>query len=242
MERDFDIETYDQGDTTVSLGDEEARVIGCLVEKAMTTPDQYPMTLNGVTLACNQKSNRDPVVDLAEALVERTLRDLTDAGIARMVHRPGDRVVKYKHALDEVLGVDDRELALLAVMLLRGPQTPGELRQRTQRYVEFPDLVELDRTLDTLVSRGLVRQLARRPGQKESRYVEQVSLRGKATEDDAGPVVFASAADPTPPSPQAPPSPPADTTHEGDAALRAEVDELRRRFERLLDQLGVDDV
>lgn len=213
----------------------EARVVGCLVEKEMTTPENYPMSLNAVTLAANQRSNRDPVVDYSEASVERTLRDLTDGGVARMVHRPGDRVVKYRHALGEHLSVDDHQLALVAVLLLRGAQTPGELRQRTQRYVEFDSLSSVERTLDGLVERRLVRKLDRRPGQKESRYVELVSSAGSGLADvdqDAGERF---AIDPVSP---------AEVSVSSDdlAALRTELEELRDRFEALLHQLGVDDV
>ena len=212
------------------LSDEEGRVIGCLIEKQMTTPEQYPMTLHGLTLAANQKSNRHPVVDYAEALVERTLRDLTDAGLGRMVHRPGDRVVKYKHALDEYVVIDESQLALLAVLLLRGAQTPGELRQRTQRYVEFDTLAHLDGSLERLVERGLVRRLGRRPGQKESRYVDQISTRGVVTTSDGHQTSY----DSIPSERQVVPG--------GFHGLGDQLDELRDRFERLLKHLGVDDL
>ncbi len=214
------------------LSDDEARVVGCLVEKQMTTPDQYPMSLNGVTLAANQKSNRDPVVDLSEGTVERTLRELTDRGLARMVHRPGDRVVKYRHAIDERLGLDAERTSLLAVLLLRGAQTPGELRQRTQRYVDFPSLIDVERTLDRLVDAGLVVRLERRPGQKEARVVDLVSVRGRAVADGAerqvsSPGWSGGAADD-----------PGDDLEE----LRSELTDLRGRFEELLERLGVDDL
>ena len=209
------------------LDDEQARVVGCLIEKGMTTPDQYPMSLNGVTLAANQRSNRDPVVDFSESLVSRTLRELSDRGIVRMVHRPGDRVVKYRHVLDEHLAVGDQQIALLAVLLLRGAQTPGELRQRTQRYVEFATLAELEATLEGLAGQGLVVRLERQPGQKESRYLEQISTRGQSGGDGQAAVAPA----------------PASAAEPGELdALKAEVAELTRRFETLLDQLGVDDV
>lgn len=152
------------------LDEQEARVLGCLIEKAMTTPDQYPMSLNGVRVACNQVSNRNPVVDYDETTIAQALRRLGDRGLAKMVHRPGDRVVKYKHAAGEVLELDDAALALVAVLLLRGEQTPGELRQRTGRYVEFSGLAEVETALDGLRARGLVEELARDPGQKENRW------------------------------------------------------------------------
>lgn len=121
----------------VSLDAEEARCLGSLIEKDLTTPDHYPMTLNAIRLACNQSSNRNPVVTYDDNTVERTLRRLADRGLVKMVHRPGDRVVKYRHNLDSVLELAQQELATIAVLLLRGPQTPGELRQRTSRYVAF---------------------------------------------------------------------------------------------------------
>jgi len=212
----------------------QARVLGCLIEKARTTPDQYPMSLNGVRVACNQVSNRDPIVDYSEAAVERTLRQLSDQGLARMVHRPGDRVVKYRHAADEIFGLDDKEVSLIAVLLLRGPQTPGELRQRTNRYVEFTGLADIETTLEQLRSRNAVVRLERRPGQKEHRYQELLSDRGTGDErvDDAEFEVPTTAVGP----PDA--AVPAGELEE----LRGEIDELKARFGRLLDALGVDDV
>lgn len=218
------------GSEDVVLSDEEARVVGCLIEKQMTTPDQYPMSLNGVTLAANQKSNREPVVDYSEAMVERTLRDLTDRGLARMVHRPGDRVVKYRHAIDERLGLDAERTALLAVLLLRGAQTPGELRQRTQRYVDFPSLVDVEVTLDRLVDDGLAVRLERRPGQKEARVTDLVSLRGRDVAEGAEVL----------PVPRRASSPAAADPDLDD--VRSELVELRSRFEELLERLGVDDL
>ncbi len=160
------------------LDEQETRVLGCLIEKAMTTPDQYPMSLNGVRVACNQVSNRNPVVDYDETTVAQALRRLADRGLAKMVHRPGDRVVKYKHAAGEVLELSDEGLALLAVLLLRGEQTPGELRQRTGRYVEFSGLAEVEVALDGLRTRGFVEELSRDPGQKENRWRDLVRTDG----------------------------------------------------------------
>jgi len=213
----------------ITLDAGQARVLGCLIEKARTTPDQYPMSLNGVRVACNQVSNRDPIVDYSEAAVERTLRQLSDQGLARMVHRPGDRVVKYRHAADEIFELDDKEVSLIAVLLLRGPQTPGELRQRTSRYVEFAGLADVEATLEQLRSRNAVVRLERRPGQKEHRYQELLSDRGTEGErvDDA---------ELDAPPPSAPPVPAGELEE-----LRAEIDELKARFGRLLDALGVDD-
>jgi hypothetical protein len=217
-----------------TLEADQARVLGCLIEKDRTTPDQYPMSLNGVRMACNQVSNRDPIVDYSEVAVERTLRQLSDRGLARMVHRPGDRVVKYRHAADEFYGLDGKELSLAAVLLLRGPQTPGELRQRTNRYVEFTGLPDIEMTLEQLRSRGAVVRLERSPGQKEHRYLELLSDRGAGDErvDDTEFVV------PTTDVAASIAAVPAGELEE----LRAEIDDLKARFARLLGALGVDDV
>lgn len=218
-------------DDAPHLDPEEARCLGCLVEKAMTTPDQYPMSLNAVRIACNQVSNRDPVVDFDETTVERALRRLADKGLCRFVHRAGDRVVKYAHAAGEVLDLTEAQLALLAVLILRGTQTPGELRQRTARYVEFPSLAEVETTLEGMRDRGLLHRLDRLPGQKEHRYGELLGTRSAASRSHAGS------------STEPPGSPPARETRDEQISLvRADLDELRARFERLLESLGVDDL
>lgn len=220
----------------LQLSAEEARIIGAMVEKAMTTPANYPMSLNAIVVACNQVSNRDPIVDYEESFVELTLRALADRGLAKMVHRRGDRVVKYRHALDEALADDekvplgDKPLALLGVLLLRGAQTPGELRQRTTRYVEFGSLPELEVDLEDMRSAGLVRRLERRPGQKESRYVELLSPSSNGDNDGPAEGAPIGAHDPEAHQP-------------GELeTLRADVDELARRLDALLAQLGVDDI
>lgn len=204
------------------LDAEEARVLGCLIEKAMTTPDQYPMSLNGVRVACNQVSNRDPVVEYDETTVAQALRRLADRGLAKLVHRPGDRVVKYKHAVDAVLELDGHELSLFAVLLLRGAQTPGALRQRTTRYVEFSGLAAVEATLDALRRRGLVEELAREPGQKESRWRELVGPERADAADIA----------PAPVQPDAGRERP-----DRMGALEARVERLEQRLQRLLDVL-----
>lgn len=156
----------------VELDDLQIRVLGCLVEKEITTPDYYPMTLNSLITACNQSSNRSPVVDYDETTVTRGVTSLQDVGLCRAVHRPGQRTVKYRHALDDVLHTDREEAAVLAVLMLRGPQTLGELRTRTVRYHDFADLDSVHEVLDGLVGRDLplVERLERRPGEKESRW------------------------------------------------------------------------
>jgi hypothetical protein len=148
----------------------EIRVLGSLVEKQRTTPDAYPLTLNALRLACNQATNRDPVVDYDEETIRTALARLSRKGWARLASGPGSRVVKYRHLLDEALGVSHAELSLLAVLMLRGAQTPGELKQRSERLHPFASLREIDAVLEGLVERELVVRLARRPGQKEVRY------------------------------------------------------------------------
>ena len=151
----------------------EIRVVGCLVEKQRTTPDAYPLSLNALRLACNQSTNRDPVVEYDEATVSDALRRLAQRGWTRLASGAGSRARKYRHLLPEALEVSDDELALLAVLMLRGPQTPGELKQRADRLHSFPDLGAVQETLGRLLERGLIVRHSRRPGQKEDRY-EQV--------------------------------------------------------------------
>lgn len=217
----------------IRLSFEQGRVIGAMVEKAMTTPANYPMSLNAVMIACNQVSNRDPITQLTEDEIELILRGLADDGLVKMVHRPGDRVVKYRQAFDEKFGTNDKETAILGVLLLRGAQTPGELRQRTTRYVEFVSLPELEEVLGQLTARGLASRLDRQPGQKESRYEELVTTDGLA--DASAAVTAAESADPTSHDAMAEPTP--DEAHQP-SRLESEVDDLRRRFEELLDRLG----
>ena len=156
--------------TAVSLTDTEARVLGCLVEKAMTTPDGYPLTLNALVTACNQRTNRDPVVELTDARVIEAINGLRDHDLCRLSHAPGGRAVRYLHTMPERLEVDPPGAALLAVLLLRGAQTPGELRARTGRYHAFSGVAEVDARLGDLAGRGLVERLPRRPGEKEHRW------------------------------------------------------------------------
>ncbi len=148
----------------------EIRILGCLVEKQRTTPDVYPLTLNALRLACNQSTNRDPVVAYDEEMIRTALARLSRKGWARLASGQGSRVVKYRHLLDEALGVSRGELALLAVLMLRGAQTPGELKQRTERLHPLGTLQEVEAALEALIERELVERLERRPGQKEVRY------------------------------------------------------------------------
>lgn len=148
----------------------EQRVLGCLIEKRWTTPDQYPLSLNALRLACNQLTNRDPVTDYDDATVRAAAERLSRYGLARMASGHGSRAVKYRHLAEEALSLGREELALLAVLLLRGPQTPGELKARTDRMAGFASLGELEGALQGLVSRGYARRIERRPGQKEDRF------------------------------------------------------------------------
>ncbi|HYL53002.1 MAG TPA: aldehyde dehydrogenase family protein [Acidimicrobiia bacterium] len=157
--------------TDLELTTEEARVLGCLMEKSATTPDNYPLSLNGLMTACNQTTNRDPVVAYDEATVERALDSLRAKGLARRVMATGQRVVKHRHVVEEVLQLHVPEFAILGVLLLRGPQTPGELKQRTERWHTFRSLEDLEATLQRLADRGFARHLERRPGQKEARWL-----------------------------------------------------------------------
>lgn len=160
----------------------EIRVVGCLVEKQRTTPDAYPLSLNALRLACNQSTNRDPVVDYDEATVVEALRRLALRGWTRLASGAGSRARKYRHLLPEALGAGEDELALLAVLMLRGTQTPGELKQRSERLHRFDGLPAVQETLERLRERGFVVRHPRRPGQKEDRW-EQV-LGGEVEVED----------------------------------------------------------
>lgn len=174
------------------LNSVEVRVLGALIEKEITTPEYYPLTLNSLTTACNQKSNRDPVVSLEEKAVVRALESLRDKGLARQVSGVDMRVPKHYHLFDEKMGLTRPQVAALCVLMLRGPQTVGEIRGRSGRLYEFAGLEEVECVLVELAERtegALVVQLARQPGRKESRYAHV--LMGKPEEEDAqteGPV------------------------------------------------------
>ncbi len=148
----------------------EIRVLGCLIEKQRTTPDAYPLSLNALRLACNQATNRDPVVDYDEPAIRSALERLSRKGWTRLASGAGSRAAKYRHLLDDAVGVSPAEISVLAVLMLRGPQTPGELKQRTERLHPFPSLEQLHAVLQGLIGRALVARLERRPGQKEERY------------------------------------------------------------------------
>jgi uncharacterized protein YceH (UPF0502 family) len=191
----------------------EIRVLGCLIEKQRTTPDQYPLSLNALRLACNQTTNRDPVVDYDERAIKAALDRMAHRGWTRFASGAGSRALKYRQMLDEKLGLSDPELAVLAVLMLRGPQTPGELKQRTERLHRFASPAEVTQTLDALAERELVRRLERRPGQKEERYAQL--LGGNETEEPG----------PDPERGQTP------DFEERLARLEAAVEDLRARLE-----------
>jgi uncharacterized protein len=167
----------------------EIRVLGCLVEKQRTTPDVYPLSLNSLRGACNQSTNRDPVVDYDEPTIRSALDRLSRRGWVRLASGPGSRAVKFRHLLDDALELPDPELALLTVLMLRGAQTPGELKQRAERLYLFDSLAGVEQTLTELVGRELVARHARRPGQKEQRYAHL--LGGEGAEVDAELPAFA---------------------------------------------------
>lgn len=167
--------------------DVEIRVLGCLIEKQRTTPDQYPLTLNSLRLACNQSTNRDPVVDYDEATIREALGRLGRRRWIRSASGHTSRVAKYRHLLAEELKLSDEEMSILAVLMLRGEQTPGELKQRTERLFGFADLDAVQLELEGLIERGLVERLPRRPGQKEERYRQLLGGHEDEDEDEAAP-------------------------------------------------------
>jgi uncharacterized protein YceH (UPF0502 family) len=168
----------------------ELRALGCLIEKQRTTPEAYPLSLNALRLACNQSTNRDPVVDYDEPTIRAALDRLARKGWARLASGPGSRAVKFRHLFDEALGLSEEELAVLCVLMLRGPQTPGELKQRTPRLHPFGNLEEIEGVLTRLIERDLAARLTRRPGQKEQRYEHRLGAQddgdatGEAPADD----------------------------------------------------------
>jgi uncharacterized protein len=167
------------------LNEIEARVLGCLVEKEITTPEYYPLSLNALVHACNQKSNRDPLMNLDEAAVRQALRGLSDQGAARSAG--GDsRVAKYEHRLGEMFNFTRPEIAILCELLLRGPQTPGELRSRAERMHAFVDLGVVHSTLKHLMEREppLVTLLPKQPGTKEARYAHLLSGKIEIREEE----------------------------------------------------------
>jgi hypothetical protein len=167
----------------MDLSKSEIRVLACLLEKQRTTPDHYPLSLNSLRLACNQSTNREPVVDYDDAVIRDALHRLDRRGYIRLASGRSSRTAKYRHLLSEALPMSDGEQAIMCVLMLRGPQTPGELKQRSERLHAFEGLDMVHETLAVLIGRGLVAQLNRRPGQKEERYAQ---LLGDSSEGSNG--------------------------------------------------------
>jgi len=207
----------------------EQRVLGCLLEKRWTTPDQYPLSLNALRLACNQSTNRDPVTDYDEETVRDAAQRLTKYGLARLASYHGSRAIKYRHLAEEALNLDKPQLAVLAVLLLRGPQTPGELKGRTERMHQFASLEEIEGVLTGLIERGYTRRIGRRAGQKEDRFMQLLGGdAGGSSPAATGPSSDGAAAAGPPPVLAATPSIEARVT-----ALETEVRELRERLARV---------
>jgi len=201
-----------------TLDSVDARVLGALIEKDLTTPEYYPLSLNALTNACNQKTNRDPVTSFDEAAVAAAIGRLRDKRLAASVSGAGSRVEKYAHRMAEAFNFPARELAILCVLLLRGPQTAGELKERTGRMHAFDDIEAVEATVNHLIEReagALVKRLPRAPGTKEARYAHL--LCGDVVADEALPTPA--------------PSPDRLSRLESEvAALRSELDELKTQF------------
>jgi uncharacterized protein YceH (UPF0502 family) len=232
----------------VDLTDAEIRVLGCLVEKQRLTPDAYPLSLNSLRLACNQSTSRDPVVEYDETTIRDALQRLSRRRFARLTSGAGSRAAKYRHLLDEALALPPGELAVLTVLMLRSAQTPGELRQRSERMHRFADAAAVQQALDGLAARELIVRLERRPGQKEERYAHRlgedaagwISPGATATPHAApapAPAPAVPATDTAPPVAAAPrESPPPEDGRL--ARLEAEVAELRAEIAALREALG----
>ena len=224
----------------------EQRVLGCLIEKRWTTPDQYPLSVNALRLACNQSTNRDPVTDYDEDTVYRAAQRLCTYGLARLASGHSSRATKFRHLAEEGLSLNREQLAVLAVLLLRGPQTPGELKARIERMAPVQSLGDIERVLAELDDRGYARRLGRRPGQKEDRFAQLLGGEdgaGAIPGDDLGPASgehirqYVAPSEPAPPSPAPPPAPAAAPDPELEsrvAVLEQEVAALRAQLEELL--------
>lgn len=200
----------------------EIRVLGCLLEKQRTTPDVYPLSLNSLRLACNQSTNRDPVCDYDESTLRDALRRLHRRGLVRLASGHTSRAEKYRHLLDEALPMGADEQAVMCVLMLRGTQTPGELKQRADRLHRFESLGEVHETLASLIERGLAARLERRPGQKEERYIHL--LAGDEEEEGVEQAPATSMGAPA-------------ALHNGDAGALAQLAERVSRLEELVAQL-----
>lgn len=214
----------------------QTRIVGCLIEKEMATPDNYPLTMNGLLAACNQTSNRNPVTRLDEATVGNALENLRAMNVVRIVYSRSNRADKYRHVLDEMLALEPEHMALLSVLMLRGPQTASELRMRTERLHTFEDQEEVDEALRHLAGRNepLVARLERRSGQKENRWAHLLGV-------DLGEVL--AGADDPPPEGSGRPSRTDRITalEEAVADLRADLERLQTAHRDLVTRLGESD-
>ncbi len=220
------------------LSDVEVRVLGVLVEKERTTPETYPLSTGALHTGCNQRTNRDPVTDVHLREVTEALQRLRDRGLATTVQEVSDRVPKHRHLLARALDVDDRELALIAVLMLRGAQTPGELRTRTERYVAFPDVPAVTAVLERLAARSvaLVRCLGRAPGQSQDRWVHTLGVDEERQRPRVRPVANDAGTDADPSEVGAAATSPRLGTAAGGsdvAALLDRLEALERRVEAL---------
>jgi len=213
---------------TFALTPIETRILGCLLEKERTTPENYPLSINALTGACNQSTNREPVMSLDEKTVEAGVNSLREKKLASVIFGAGSRVQKYRHRLPEHYELTPAETALLCVLLLRGPQTPGELRSRTERMAPFESTTEVEARLDEL-ARGdspLVLKQPARPGQKESRYIQLLSAEIPAQDEAVSATSYLPSAVSS--EPASPSKVEALTTEV--AALRTELEQLREEF------------
>jgi uncharacterized protein len=209
----------------------EIRVVACLVEKQRTTPDQYPLTLNSLRLACNQSTNRDPVVDYDEGTIRSALDRLGRRKWTTLASWSTARSVKYKQVLDQALGLTPPQLSLLAVLMLRGPQTPGELRTRTERLYRFESNEELETTLRELIERELAAPLPRRPGERGQRYAHRLEGEREAPPAEVPPPAVPERAVPAAPAADGGIGERVDRLEAELAALRAELRGLRDRLD-----------
>ena len=234
----------------MDLDPTEGRVLGCLIETQRVTPDAYPLSLNALRLACNQSTNRDPVVHYDEETIRAALHKLGRRRWTRLASGHSSRAAKYRHLLDDAIGLDPAGMAVLAVLMLRGDQTPGELKQRTERMQAFPDLGSVQDTLEQLIDRDLVVRLPRRPGQKEERFAHRLSedLEDEAPHPggavsppavSAAPAAVApSAAAPPPAAPVSSPRPEGQPPQPAGGGRDARLDRLEAALEELRAEPG----
>ena len=208
-------------------------MLACLLEKQRTTPDMYPLSLNALRMACNQSTNRDPIVDYDDEVIREALHRLERRGLTRLASGRGSRAPKYRHLLADVLPMGSDEQAIMCVLMLRGPQTPGELKQRAERMHPFAGLDAVHETLARLIERGLAARLERRPGQKEERYVQLLEDPAEEGSAEEGPPLRSAAGDgasalpPVSPAGSAPAADALAALHERVERLEREVADLR---------------